>query len=267
MFVDASCWGPWHQHFRARGYRTLAPSWPAHGGTAGQARAAHPDAELAGLDLETVVEHYREIIAELEEPPILIGHSMGGLVVQRLLAEGLGSAGVAIDAAPPKGVFSLHPAFLKSNGRILRGSLDEPLDMDLGRFSYVFVNTMSEEQQRSIWERHARPESRRVGRDATKAPGRVDFEASRGPLLLIGGERDHAVPAVLGRKTWRRYRKADAYTEYREIEDADHWLIGGEKWPEVADLTLDWLAARGVQESSRSRAPRTAPVRPEAPAP
>lgn len=246
MFMGPSCWSQWVPLLESKGYRVLAPAWPAHEGSAAQARAAHPDPKLAALGLPEVLAHYRGVIASLDEKPILIGHSMGGLVVQILLSEGLASAAVAIDAAPPKGVFTLAGPFLKSNGRILRGSLDEPLDMDLERFAYVFTNQQSPAVQRAAWEQHARPESRRLGRDATKAAGRVDFGARRGPLLLLGGEHDHAVPPVIGRKTFRRYHKADALTEYRELEGVDHWLIGSDRWREVADLTLAWLERQGT---------------------
>lgn len=246
MFMTPACWGPWTSFFEEAGYRTLAPAWPAHDKTPAEARAAHPDAALAAVDLAAVVEHYRKIIASLEEPPILVGHSMGGLVVQILLAEGLGSAAIAIDAAPPKGVFTFNVAFLKSNGRVLRGSLDEPLDMDAERFAYVFVNEQPKADQHAIWEWYAQPESRRVGRGATTDQAKIDFSRARGPLLLIAGEKDHAVPPVVGRKTFRRQAKGDGYTEFREIAGADHWLIGSAKWREVAALSLAWLKARGT---------------------
>ena len=140
----------------------------------------------------------------------------------------------------------MHPAFLKSNGRVLRGSLDEPLDMEFDRFAYVFVNTLPPPEKRAVWEEHAQPESRRVGRGATTSAGRVEFRRTRPPLLLIAGEHDHAVPPAIGRKTFRRYVKANAFTEYREIGGVDHWLIGGSRWQEVADLTLQWLTSQGT---------------------
>lgn len=246
MFVTPRCWDPWVPYLESRGYRVLRPAWPGHEAPPAQARAAHPDPELAALDLEGVVAHYRRIIEELDEPPILIGHSMGGLVVQILLSEGYGAAGVAIDAAPPKGVFTLSFAFLKSNGRVLRGDLDDPLDITPEQFGYMFTNTYPPERQREIWEAHARPESRRVGRGATTDAARIDFRRSRAPLLLLGGERDHTIPPVIGRKTWRRYRKAPAITEYREIAGADHWLIGGDLWQQVADVSLEWVESQSA---------------------
>ncbi|MBX7082520.1 MAG: alpha/beta fold hydrolase [Nannocystaceae bacterium] len=246
MFMTPACWGPWVDALEQQGFEVLAPAWPAHDRAPADARKAHPDPALAAVDLAQVVDHYRTILRGLDEPPVLIGHSMGGLVVQILLAEGLATAAIAIDAAPPKGVFTFNGKFLKSNGRVLRGSLDEPLDMDPERFAYVFVNAQAPAQQRKIWEQFAQPESRRVGRGATTEQGKVDFGAQRGPLLLVTGELDHAVPPVIGRKTFRRYGRANAYTELREIAGADHWLIGSGKWREVFDLSVTWLRARGV---------------------
>ena len=63
---------------------------------------SHPD-RVAGKGIEDVVEHYAQIIRGLDTPPIVIGHSFGGLIVQRLLGEDLAAAGVAIDAAPIRG--------------------------------------------------------------------------------------------------------------------------------------------------------------------
>lgn len=246
MFMTPSCWGPWPAFFEAAGYRVIAPAWPAHDRSPAEARAAHPDPALAAVDLAAVVDHYRKIIATLDEPPILVGHSMGGLVVQILLSEGKASTAIAIDAAPPKGVFTFNAAFLRSNGRVLRGDLDLPLDMDAERFAYVFVNAQPAAEQHAIWETFAQPESRRVGRGATTDAAKIDFSRARPPLLLIAGERDHAVPPVIGRKTFRRYTHGNTYTEFREIAGADHWLIGGAKWREVAELSLQWLKQRGT---------------------
>ena len=74
---------------------------------------------LAGLGIGEIVDHYERIIRSLDEPPILVGHSFGGLFVQLLVDRGLGAVGIAIDSAPPKGVFAFEPTTLLSLGRIL----------------------------------------------------------------------------------------------------------------------------------------------------
>ena len=83
-------------------------------GRAGHGRRdrSHPE-QVAGKGINDVVEHYAQIIRGLDSPPVVIGHSFGGLIVQRLLGEDLAAAGVAIDAAPVKGVIYLPPSALR----------------------------------------------------------------------------------------------------------------------------------------------------------
>ncbi len=83
-----------------------------------EAIRADPSA-LAGLGIGEIVDHYEGIVRSFDDPPILIGHSFGGLFVQLLLDRGLGAGGIAIDSAPPKGVLALQPTSLLSVGRVL----------------------------------------------------------------------------------------------------------------------------------------------------
>lgn len=100
MFMTPLCWEKWEAHFQAKGYKTLAPAWPLHDSPIEQQRTSHPNPTLGELTLDAVLAHYRQILKGLDEKPILVGHSMGGLIVQILLLEGLGAAGIAIDCTP-----------------------------------------------------------------------------------------------------------------------------------------------------------------------
>src|SRR6202020_411663 len=84
-----------------------APGWPGDPPSVEEARK-QPDL-LAGHGIDEVTEHYAQVIAGLDSPPILVGHSFGGTIVEKLLGQGLGVAGIAIDAAPIKGVCCLSP--------------------------------------------------------------------------------------------------------------------------------------------------------------
>src|SRR5262249_57230892 len=75
--------------------------------------------DAAGLGVTEIVDHYAELIGELDQPPVLIGHSYGGLFVELLLDRGLGRAGVAMSPAPPKGIIVLPFATLKSGAPAL----------------------------------------------------------------------------------------------------------------------------------------------------
>ena len=115
MYMTPLCWEHWLDYFQAKGYRCIAPAWPDRDKPVRALRKNHPDPQLGHLTLSRVIEHYASLIHMLEEKPILIGHSMGGLVVQLLLQRYEAIAGVAIDSAPPQGVFTTRQAFLKSN--------------------------------------------------------------------------------------------------------------------------------------------------------
>ena len=115
MFMTPLCWEHWRSRFAARGYTTLAPAWPGRDLSVQELNAKHPDPRLGRLSLTDVVEHFESEINKLDQKPILVGHSMGGLIAQILLHRDLAAAAVAVDPAPPAGVFSLEWSFLKAN--------------------------------------------------------------------------------------------------------------------------------------------------------
>src|ERR1700722_12456050 len=120
MFVTNKCWDNWLPYFEDKGYGCFAPAWPFKDDTPENLRKKHPDFEGEGhVHLKDVVARYEKFIVSLQNPPILIGHSMGALVVQLLLNNGLGSAGVVIDSAPPQGVLSTEFSLFKANWPVL----------------------------------------------------------------------------------------------------------------------------------------------------
>jgi pimeloyl-ACP methyl ester carboxylesterase len=249
MFVTPQCWADWERLFQERGYKTLAPPWPEHAAPIAEQRQAHPSARLGALTLDQVLAEYRKVLAGLPEKPILVGHSMGGLIVQLLLEEGLGVAGVAIDSAPPKGLISLKLSFLKSNWPVIRpgGRMDVPVALTFEQFAYAFVNGLPPAEQRSAFDTHAVPESRQVGKGPTTQVAQIDYKKPRPPLLLIAGSDDHIIPASLNRDNFHRYDKTPALTEFREFPGRNHWTIAESGWQDVAAFALEWLKANVPQ--------------------
>lgn len=243
MYMTPLCWEGWGAHFEARGYRCLTPGWPGREAPVETLRRQHPDPQLGRLTLQAVTEHLAQLIGGLDEKPILIGHSMGGLVVQRLLS--LGAAGVAISSAPPMGVFTTRGSFLKSNWPHITpfAPQGQPIAMTMERFQYTFVNGLPLAEQRAAYERYVVPESRRVPRESLLT--RVDFRQPHPPLLLIAGSADHIIPASLNRSNYRRYQSSASRTDFKEFEGRTHFIIGQEKWQEVADYVLNWLGQLG----------------------
>ena len=102
LWMTPRCWEPFRGFYEDRQYPVLAPPWPRLTGDVEKVR--RDPAALADLGIAEIAAHYEKLAAQLEEPPVLIGRSLGGLVVQILLDRGIGAAGIAIDPAPPRGV-------------------------------------------------------------------------------------------------------------------------------------------------------------------
>ncbi len=250
-WVTPSCWDPFVGWFSERGYGCLAPAWPGKDRPVQDIR--EDPSPLVGLGIGEIVAQYERIVRALDEPPILIGHSFGGLFVQILLDRGLGAAGVAIDPAPPRGVLAFEPSAYRSLASVLitpRG-WRKVVRWSFESFRYAFVHTLPRDEALAAYETHVTPETGRIFFQAAfapfarRSPVLVNFANDRRPpLLVIAGADDHIVPAALVRRTHRRYARSSAITDFREFPARTHWIIAQEGWQEVAGAILDWLAAR-----------------------
>lgn len=247
LFVTRKCWEPWIARFEARGHRCVAPAYPHRDLPPEMLRARHPDAATAAVTLPDVLDRFERVIRSMDQPPILIGHSFGGLLTQLLLQRQLGVCGVAIDSVPPPGVISLRWSFLRSLWPPLNPFVpaSRPYLMSLRHFQYAFVNTLKPTDQLRVYQEQVAPESRRLARAGLSRQARIDFAKSRPPLLLIAGEKDHIMPASVNRTNWRAYRRSPSLTEFHQFPARDHYLLGSPGWEEVADYALRW--AEGVQ--------------------
>jgi pimeloyl-ACP methyl ester carboxylesterase len=253
LWLHADSWGNWVDLFREAGYAPQAPGWPGDGETVEETRK-QPD-RVAGYGIGDVVDHYAGVAGALETRPIVIGHSFGGLVVQRLLGRGLAAAAVAIDPAPIKGVMYLPPSALRVAGIALRNPANRKRAVALTarQFRYGFGNTLSEAESSELYERWTIPSPAKplfeaaVANFAPGSPAKVDTgNATRGPLLITAGGRDHTVPAAISRATLKLYRKSPAVTELKEFPDKGHSLALDSGWREVADAVLAWLAGHSL---------------------
>jgi pimeloyl-ACP methyl ester carboxylesterase len=210
---------------------------------------------MAGIGIEEVVNHYEAIVRNLERPPILIGHSFGGAIVQMLLDRGLGIAGVVVHSAAVKGVLPLPLSTLRSTWSVLGhpGNREKAVGLSLEQFRYAFANTLTAEESFAAYDRYHVPGPARVlfqGAFANfnpRAVTRVDFRNDRrAPLLFIAGGEDHIVPAVVNRANARLYRRSAALTEYREFPGRSHLTISQDGWCEVADYAMAWVLNRAL---------------------
>lgn len=247
-WLSSKSWENFVQYFDNRGFAVSAPEWPRKHGDVEELRA---DAEeLKGLGITEIVDHYEKQIRALDEPPVLIGHSFGGLIVELLLDRGLGRAGVAISPAPPKGILVLPFSSLKAAAPALAhpSKRQGVVTLTLDEFTYAFVNTFSPEDAAAAYDRYAVPETGRIFYEAGLAnfhlnpPTEVEFKkGERAPLLIVGAGKDNTVPASLARKQYEKYERSPAATEFIEFDDRPHLLMAAEGWDEVAASIDGWL--------------------------
>lgn len=248
MFLHAQSWAPWLESFREAGYTATAPGWPGEAATVEEARQ-RPD-QVAGTGIDDIVAHYAHLIGGLDAKPVLVGHSTGALVVQRLLVQGLAAAAVAIQPAPIKGVVSLAPSVARSGWMTLRNPANRGRAVSLTRrqFRYAFGNALPAAESNELHRRWTIPSPGRpvfelaAAGVSRRSPAAVDTaDPARGPLLLIAGGRDHSAPPAVVRSTERRYLRSSAVTDYVEFGDRGHSLPIDSDWREAADAVLAWL--------------------------
>src|SRR5664279_1579032 len=160
LFMNPKSWENWTQYFETKGYICHLPAYPFHIGDPSDLRS-NIDPSLGKLTFRQVVDGLAEFIDKLPEKPILIGHSMGGLAVQKLIEMDKGTSGVCIDTAPPKGVFSFKWSFLRANLQTINPLKGNSVCVpSLGWFHYAFCNTMTMEQTKVEYDKYVVPESR-----------------------------------------------------------------------------------------------------------
>jgi pimeloyl-ACP methyl ester carboxylesterase len=253
LWLLAASWDRWRALFDERGYTTIAPGWPDDPASTDEARA-NPDA-LAGKMLGEITEHHAEAIRALERKPALIGHSFGGLLVQKLAGMGLAAGTVAIDPAPFRGVLPLPISALRAASPALKNPANRrrAVMLTYDEFRYGFANAVSEEEAHELYDAYSVPGSAYVLFQAAfanfnpRTEARVETKnAERGPLLVISGEKDHTVPHAIAHASYKRYKRAEGITEFTEIAGRGHSLTIDSGWKPVAETALTFLDRYGV---------------------
>ena len=252
LWMHASTWDRWVALFAERGYAPVAPPWPGDAATAAAARAG-PSA-MAGVGLEEMVGSYVHVVSALPSLPLVVGHSFGGLVAERLLAAGHARGCVALAPAQFKGILGLPLAQLQSAWPVLRrpslrkGTWAHTADT----YARSFASAVPRAESDELFDRYAIPGPGRplfqagLANVARRSPAAVDVRAPRGPLLLVAAGLDRTVPAATVRAAYAKQRRNDGITELRTLPDRGHSFPADHGWGEVAELALDFAARHGL---------------------
>ena len=263
FWVTPRSWEHWITHYEAKGFTVLAPGYP---GFEVEVEALNADpTPIEKLEVPAIIEHLESIVEGLGKPPILIGHSAGGVFVQILLDHGYGAAGVAINSAPTEGVKIVPLSQVKATFPVLKNPANrhKAVGLDEAHWHYAFTNTFDEERSRELYERYHIPASGHVFWGSVLAnihPGHDDnwvnyANDDRAPLLFISGTDDHLMPPSVQQSNLRHY-KSDTITEIVEY-DGPHLMPSSPGWQEIADHALAWALEKAQFWAGR-RAPASA---------
>jgi pimeloyl-ACP methyl ester carboxylesterase len=254
FWVTPRSWEDWIARYESKGYRVLAPAYP---GFEVEVEALNADpGPVQAVTVPAIVSHLEDVVAGLDAPPILIGHSAGGAFTQILLDHGLGAAGVALNSAPTEGVPVVPFSQVRSTFPVLRNPAHrhQAVTYDFAQWNYAFTNTLPEAHARRLYERYAVPVSGRILFESALAnlvPGHggtwVDYRNDdRAPLLFVAGSEDHIMPPKVQWSNAAHYRSARTLTEVVEFGGRPHLLPSAPGWEEIADFVLAWAVRQAT---------------------
>lgn len=243
-WLNSKSWEGFKARYEAAGHTVIAPDWPYDDRSPAELRQS-PRPELAKLSQRRIVAHFEAIIRGLPEAPILIGHSLGGVIVQHLLDRGLGAAGVAIDPAPTPGV-ALHRHAIWSALPVFIDPLSwmKAKVMSRNFFKTRFAQTAPREEADALYDRYIVPTPGRVYWNGVIGAMPIDWRnPNRAPLLLIGGEIDLIADATMTQAIFDKQKLAPSKTELKIFPGRSHWTCIDAGWEAVADTALEWAIA------------------------
>jgi pimeloyl-ACP methyl ester carboxylesterase len=271
LWLHADSWSNWVELYREAGYEPIAPPWPGLPDTVERSKA-HPET-IAVHGLAEIADAYVAIIARLPAKPVVVGHSLGGLIALNLLGRNLTAATIAIDAAPIKGVLRMPMSAVRTALPILRNpaNTNRAVPLTAAEFRYGFANAVSDEEAADLYQRCAiagpgRPMFEAVLANlAPRSPAKVETASeTRAPLLLLAGEKDRAVPPAVTKAILKQYRKTPGVSDFIELPQRGHSLTIDSGWRGVAHTTLAWLA---THLPAPPVVPKIEPARPASAAP
>ncbi|PBC01904.1 alpha/beta fold hydrolase [Mesorhizobium sp. WSM3860] len=240
-WMTAASWSNFRKPFEEAGYTVHAPSWPFLDRGAAELRA-NPPADLGSLKAGDIADHIAKFIETLPEKPIIIGHSMGGLVTQLLLDRGYGVAGVLLDSGPVAGIIADPVSLLAALPVLARwNAWNRTYTLSKAQFDAKFANTAPAALRDEAYEKYMVPTSGRVfAQTATGLGIGINIRKRTQPVLVTAASEDKTVAPAMSRKIYKKHKKAPSRTDYVEFAGMSHFLMAEPGYEKVAAFIIEW---------------------------
>ena len=239
------CWYKYKPYFEDKGYKCITPVLRYH------ENKDKYDKRLGNTSILDYVSDIENDIKKLDETPILMGHSMGGLIAQILAARGLAKGIVLLTPAWPRGIFTIDFSALRIFWRTVCRSIfsRKPSKLSFRKIVYAMLEDLDDEEKRFVYDNLGYESVRTVFEiglwflDYKKATY-VDEKKVNCPVLLLGGKWDRITSIKAIRKMAEKYNctETDVTRRYKEYESQSHWILGGPRCDEICDFIYnEWL--------------------------
>ncbi len=239
--------GPWTMQnfsdcFEDQGFTCHSPAYRHHDVPPSE----DVSKRLVGLSIADYTADIEAFLATLDTRPILVGHSLGGVVAQKLAAKGLASAIVLLNGSVNWGILPTTDAE-RDLGKMFMSAgpfWEETLLPDFETMAKFGLNKLDPEDQRKVFDRLG-PESGRVMFELffwifdQNQTTRIDYQAIDCPVLMVSGTEDLAIPPSTARQIAKSYGRQ---VDFHEAEGFGHYLTLEPRWREIAMLCADWMA-------------------------
>jgi pimeloyl-ACP methyl ester carboxylesterase len=230
-------WNNYKNHFSEKGHKTLSPTFSYHATTTNDS--------LIGMSMEDYVSEIREIVKSLNNPPVIVAHSMGCIIAQRLAIEDLIEKMILI--APPANYGMMPPSeSIKSvkwvnSIKHLKSSLTKPT---FEQAVNGMLHNLSETKQKEVYSKMTY-ESGLVMKEMIwiknlfgKKPNKIKYSKVDIPILLVSGGLDNASPVKIAKKLSEKYK---SNSEIKIFAKNAHWMMEENNWLEIAEYITNWI--------------------------
>jgi pimeloyl-ACP methyl ester carboxylesterase len=244
MYQNDHSWKNWKEYFEKKGYNVYTPTYPYHSGTP-QYLNENLDPRLVDLTFKPVLDYMMAFIDSLPEKPIVIGHSVGGLIVQKLVEADKVALGITLASANPPNISVFNWRYIRSNFRMInpfrrRDIACRPQD-EYKWLNFTFFNTLDDSTAKLEIKKHFVPESRKLAKSTAKECSPINFSKPHVPMLFISGEKDNDLPPPLIHKNYLAYTHKESTVDYYQFPNKSHYIASEPGWEDVVKYVHDWI--------------------------